>query len=324
MVLFWVLVLMLIPAGMAAALAVEKDRSGGLWFFLGLLFSWITVLVVACLPKEGVPESTNKYTSGHSKPLYYHNEVERSRREAWRDFKGLGVESINGPSPTKPVLLPIPSKPLSRIVPYEPRLSDDKYQQLLGSWGAVVPLLATKQKRQEAEEKFTKDHVNWEQLAAKIRAEGHEEKLIAWKEEIQRIDEKNRTAEAEYVEQVREWKRKGIALIGHQQTDLRQTQGQISESATGIIQISLTVEPNTTPVELLQKFLTLQEKYQPYRGLSVSFKKPTLENPSIRFVSIKDMPDFQEIALEFITQEELERWERTKLGDLIILHGPIS
>ena len=41
---------MFLPAFIASGIGGAKDRGSGIWFLLGFIFSWIAVLIVACLP----------------------------------------------------------------------------------------------------------------------------------------------------------------------------------------------------------------------------------------------------------------------------------
>ena len=45
----YVLLGMILPALIAAGIGGAKKRGSGIWFLLGLIFSWIAVLIVACL-----------------------------------------------------------------------------------------------------------------------------------------------------------------------------------------------------------------------------------------------------------------------------------
>ena len=53
-ILLCVLLLFLLfaPIFICSSLAVKRGKSGCLWAFLGFMFGWIGVLIVACLKKE--------------------------------------------------------------------------------------------------------------------------------------------------------------------------------------------------------------------------------------------------------------------------------
>lgn len=327
MIFVFLLILGFLPAVVAAVLATNRQRSGGLWFFLGFLFSWLAVLVVACLSSQSISTSDDEYQPHVPSPSGPRGEIRLAGIEEWsdfRDFRDFEIVSVIGPKPTKPVPLPEPSRPLETVVHREPKLSDDKYQASLGLLGSLVPMAATKKNRQATKETFAEDHAEWEKTAAKIEGENHEGEIADWKEQIKSVEERNEMAEAEYSEQITNWRRKGESLLKAQMTDEIAAQKQGSKPATEKIQLSLEVESKTSPVQLWQEFLALQEQYQPYKALLVTFKEPTHETSPARFLSIRSAPDFQKTALEFITQEEFEQWEKTKLGDLIILHGPMA
>ena len=44
------------PAIICAIVASNKGRSGLGWFFLGVMFSWLAVLVAAAMSREAIPQ----------------------------------------------------------------------------------------------------------------------------------------------------------------------------------------------------------------------------------------------------------------------------
>jgi len=96
--IFWiVLLLILLPAVIAGSLGSAKDRGGGIWFILGLIFSWFAVLIVACLsyPESSAPTGREAEwdiggrASELSKRAKESERVQASRRAAWEDFRRM-------------------------------------------------------------------------------------------------------------------------------------------------------------------------------------------------------------------------------------------
>ena len=52
-------ILRMIPIIVSTVIAAKKERSEMLWAFLGLLFGWIAVLIVACLSNAHSKSASN-------------------------------------------------------------------------------------------------------------------------------------------------------------------------------------------------------------------------------------------------------------------------
>lgn len=93
---------MIIPGIIASVIGSSKERGGGIWLLLGLIFSWLAVLIVACLsyPEEARHNSllASKFSQKES------DAVRKSRQTTWEDFHKIdGTDPRQkGPSRRRP------------------------------------------------------------------------------------------------------------------------------------------------------------------------------------------------------------------------------
>ena len=174
----------LVPAITASILAANKIRNGGLWFLLGFIFSWVGVLVVACLS-----EPRSDYGSARG------TEVDQGVRtlQQRRDDLAAQLESrVSGEASQEELaLIPIPPKPSLEDVTGRPVLTDFLPERRIRSGMKAPPGSRRGRRLREARELLADAEAAWEADTRGAR-ERNEESLRAWAQAQREIQAENK------------------------------------------------------------------------------------------------------------------------------------
>ena len=173
----------LAPAIAASILAVNRDRSGGLWFLLGFVFSWLGVLIVACLsePRAGYVASGRTEIDHGVRTLQQRRDdlIKRERQASAEDAQATST------------LIPIPPKPSLEDVPGRPVLTEYLTGRQIRRGMKAPPDSRRGRQLKEARELLASAEAAWASETEGTRKR-NDELLRAWAQAQREIQEENK------------------------------------------------------------------------------------------------------------------------------------
>ena len=88
---------------------------------------------------------------------------------------------------------------------------------------------------------------------------------------------------------------------------------------TRMVKLTRSTAAGATVNHMLGQFLEIDREFGQYKALLVTFTSPPPEVKRTRLLGIPKSQDLEATALELITPAELERWDRVKVGHLVVL-----